>query len=357
MKKIIIILFIFLIGALWIWQALAIPQGANSPAAAVNDSSFGTVAWSDPTNVFGSDDQRANVSLRQGSNSYYLKATDFRFSIPPNSTIDGILVEVERRVTGWRAWARDAEVRIVKRGIIGRDNKADRNTNWPASDIYKSYGDSNNLWEETWEVADINSDDFGVVIAVQGGGPLRLSAQASINHIRITVYYTLPLGPANWREDFDTPTSGVIKGDNIRLRIEIANTGSEAIDFDYRLQYAQKNGDFCRDEEFTNVPVSAANKDFQMSTSAYVNNGQDTTAQFPNDEGYTFVTGKIVTDPSNSSGNITLPFESYTEIEFVFQATNNALDGQSYCFRLANAGAALDNYLVYPELQIAIPGL
>ena len=55
-----------------------------------------------------------------------------------------------------------------------------------------------------------------------------------------------------------------------------------------------------------------------MSTCAYVADGQDTTSQLQNLEEYTFVTGKIVVDPSNSSGNIILSFENYTEIEFVF---------------------------------------
>ena len=65
--------------------------------------------------------------------------------------------------------------------------------------------------------------------------------------------------------------------------------------------------------------------------------------------------GRMVEDPANSSGSLTLAFESYTEIEFVFQAKSNAIDGADYCFRLTNLGSAFEEYSVYPELQIASP--
>lgn len=160
------------------------------------------------------------------------------------------------------------------------------------------------------------------------------------------------VGPATWREAEDTPTSGVNKNENIRLRIEVANTGAEATDYDYLLEYAA--GSSCDgSESFIAVPVTASSEHFEMNTSAYVVDGQNTTAQLQNLEGYTFVPGKIVADPSNSSGFITLPFENYTEIEFVFWATSNATNGGDYCFRLTNIGTPLDDYPVYPELQIA----
>ncbi|HDZ54819.1 MAG TPA: hypothetical protein ENI19_03085 [Candidatus Nealsonbacteria bacterium] len=178
-----------------------------------------------------------------------------------------------------------------------------------------------------------------------------------IDATNLDITYTpTAIFPATWREIEDTPTSGVNKNENIRLRIEVANTGSEAIDYDYLLEYASKVGAACGDDEsFSVVPLSPTIEHFVMSTSTYVADGQDVTAQLQNLEEYTFVTGQIVADPSNSSGNITLSFENYTEIEFVFQATVNATDGGSYCFRVTNAGVVLDEYSVFPELQIAGP--
>lgn len=155
---------------------------------------------------------------------------------------------------------------------------------------------------------------------------------------------------ASWRENLDTPTSNVSKNDNIRLRIELANTGGSG-PADYRLEYAPKN---VTCGSFIPIPTTSqfTNQHFLMSTSPYVADGQNTTAQFPNTESYTFDSGKIITEPSNSSGIINLPQNHYTEIEFVFKPTNNAVSGAYYCFRITNNGISLDNYAVSPELQI-----
>lgn len=160
---------------------------------------------------------------------------------------------------------------------------------------------------------------------------------------------------ATWRELEDTPTAVAI-GENIRLRIEVANSGSEALDYDYRLESATKVGAVCGDDEsFLAVPVIATTEHFEMTTSTFFVNGDPTTAQLTVPDAFVFVAGKMVEDPSNSSGNITLAFENYTEIEFVFQATANAVAGGSYCFRLTNAGVLLDDYSIFPELQITVP--
>lgn len=159
--------------------------------------------------------------------------------------------------------------------------------------------------------------------------------------------------PATWREVEDTPTSGVNKNENIRLRIEVTNSVSEATDYDYLLEYAAKVGGFCdSDESFIAIPVTASTEHFEMIDSTYFVNGEPTTNQLTVPDSFTFVAGRMVEDPSNSSGNITLPFENYTEIEFIFWATSNATNGGDYCFRLTNTGTTLDEYSVYPELQI-----
>lgn len=159
---------------------------------------------------------------------------------------------------------------------------------------------------------------------------------------------------ATWKAPENIPIIDVNKNENIRLRFQITNIGSGAADYDYLLEYASKVGPICGDEDiFITVPVTASTEHFEMTASIYFANGDPTNVRLTVPDSYTFVAGKMVEDPSNSSGNITLPFESYTEIEFVFQANDNALSGESYCFRLAKAGNPLDDYYIYPELQIA----
>jgi hypothetical protein len=162
-------------------------QGPLSPGTLVSLSDVGTVAWANVTNAAASDNARAEANIATSAVSHYLKATNFGFTIPSGATIDGIVVEVERREES-AAGIRDNRVRIVKGGVVGSTDKADTATNWPASDAYKTYGSASDLWGQTWTGSDINSSTFGMVIAatwtVAGSG------LAEIDHIRITVHYT-----------------------------------------------------------------------------------------------------------------------------------------------------------------------
>lgn len=115
--------------------------------------------------------------------THYLKATNFGFSIPTGAAISGIVVEIERKESAANV-ARDNRVRIVKGGTIGTTDKASA-SEWPTTDTYATYGSDVDLWGETWTVADINSSNFGVAISAMGLG----GGTASIDHIRITVYY------------------------------------------------------------------------------------------------------------------------------------------------------------------------
>lgn len=171
-----------------------------------------------------------------------------------------------------------------------------------------------------------------------------------------TTTLTVAFPPATWKAPEDTPISGVNKLENIRLRLQVKNSGGETPDYDYQLEYAGKVGDFCGDDEsFSAVPVTATTEPFEITDSTYVSDGDPTTARLTVPEEYSFVSGNMVEDPSNSSGILNLSFEEYTEIEFVFQATNNAVDGENYCFRASNKGTSLNEYSVYAELQVATP--
>jgi hypothetical protein len=115
-------------------------------------------------------------------------------------------------------------IRIVKGGIIQGDEKS-TNATLPGSDAYVSYGSSDDLWGLSWTPGDINAADFGVVFSVdEGPGSIthylkatnfgfsvptdatingilaeieqkyifsgEIINTASVDHIRITVYYT-----------------------------------------------------------------------------------------------------------------------------------------------------------------------
>jgi hypothetical protein len=157
-----------------------------SPGTMADDATVGTVAWTNPDNAKVSDNIYAYLDVPASPKySHYLKATNFGFSIATEATITGILVEIERRSGSYPYGTLDYGVKIVKAdGSIGSTNKAVGGS-WPASDTYKSYGGSADLWGETWTAADINDADFGMVLQVLGE-----DNRGDVDHIRITVYYT-----------------------------------------------------------------------------------------------------------------------------------------------------------------------
>lgn len=164
--------------------------GPNNPATTANDTSVGTVAWSSPANAVSSDDLSASASI-SSSTSNYLNATNFGFSIPSGSTINGIKAEVERSGSATTALI-DNSVKIIKGGLISGNEMASA-TSWPTADAYAAYGDSNNLWGLTWAVSDVNSSNFGLAVSARDPEGI-IGATANIDHIRITVYYTSSSG-------------------------------------------------------------------------------------------------------------------------------------------------------------------
>jgi len=122
--------------------------------------------------------------------THYLKATNFGFAIPAGSTINGIKAEIESALDPGSV-AIESAIRIVKAdGSISTTNKSIGVT-VPSSDTYVVYGGASDVWGESWSSTNINDADFGVVVSYTGTQGIVL-----IDHIRMTVYYTLGGGGA-----------------------------------------------------------------------------------------------------------------------------------------------------------------
>lgn len=165
---------------------------ATSPGTVIDDSTVGTVAWSNPNNAKVSDDIYATAIINNSSKT---------------------LVATENII------------KIVKAdGTIGTVNKSTGATP-PSTDTYISYGSSSDLWGETWDYTKINNANFGVVFSVSSTKPSvshylkatnfgfsipsgtvingilveieqsrfqgNFNDTISVDHIRITVYYTV----------------------------------------------------------------------------------------------------------------------------------------------------------------------
>lgn len=159
-------------------------QGPNSPGTLADETSVGTVAWSNPTNAAASDNSRASATAIGGATTHYLHCSNFGFSIPLTATIDGITVGIERRDSFEVAYFQ--EVRVIKSLASVGSNLADPSL-FPPADAYATYGDGLEKWGLTWTAAEINATDFGVLISVLLDSP---ESTAEIDHVRVTVAYT-----------------------------------------------------------------------------------------------------------------------------------------------------------------------
>ena len=162
-------------------------QGPLGPGGATSLTGIGTVAWTSPGNVTVLDGNCASAFLGGGLTSNWLFAANFGFTIPANSTINGITV------TWWKMGTTafitvDAGVRIVKGGVIGSHDESSV-TSWPYPSVSPTtYGGASDLWGQTWTATDINSNSFGAAIAAISGGA------AEVDYVTITVTYTVGVG-------------------------------------------------------------------------------------------------------------------------------------------------------------------
>ena len=173
-------------------------SGPNSPGTLDASSSAaggGSSLWSNASNAGASDNSYATCSQSSASiGSFDLKATNFGFSIPGGSTINGIVVEVERKssVDSGSNFTRDKLVKLIKGGSVSGTDKADTSTHHPTADAYATYGGVADLWGLTLTDSDVNASNFGVCWVSQNGPsvPPKSGRMVSVDHIRITVYYT-----------------------------------------------------------------------------------------------------------------------------------------------------------------------
>ncbi len=177
-----------------------------------------------------------------------------------------------------------------------------------------------------------------------------------------------------WRDDStDLNTSGgwlasedsnlstnINRATTYRLRVEVANTGVEAqaAAKTYELQFGDMSAEGVSSCSAVSswTGIADATDDFTMSGTSYIDpDGESTTSGLlANSEGYTRGNGVglDIADTSSSIGPISAL--SYTELEYSVKATDDAITGHTYCFRLfdTTGSAVLDDYTVYPQLRL-----
>jgi len=157
---------------------------------------------------------------------------------------------------------------------------------------------------------------------------------------------------ATWKAAEDTAITDVEKNENIRLRFSVAADGASYENRTYSLQYSTS-----RDGSYTTLPVNATTEAFEMCSTENYTNGQATTKQIDL-EAFSYHAGACVENPSNSYGNYTLASDYFTNFEFCINATSNAVDGQTYYFKVyvpQGITVILNPQLTIAEGDIAAP--
>lgn len=174
----------------------------------------------------------------------------------------------------------------------------------------------------------------------------------------------------HWRNDDGTETTATSKTGGIegvdfsgytrtpvRLRMEVSNEGGSTTPaIPYRLEYALSTTSCALTSGW--IDVGAVNDAINMYPSANITDGNDSTnigiaSGGTTDENTTFKTPNGgLKDTSSQTGAITLSISQFTELEYSIIASTTAQDGTTYCFRVSNAGIALETYSIYPSLTI-----
>ncbi len=153
---------------------------------------------------------------------------------------------------------------------------------------------------------------------------------------------------------FDSFPQAVIQ----RLRVEVSNEGNTtSASTQYRLEYAEKVTSCSVATGWTDV--GAVGGDWDMAgTGSGLTEGSNTTDIAESiggvqNENSTFVGTAGQKETSSQTSGLALTATEFYEIEYAIIASSTASQGTTYCFRVTNAGTAIDTYTSYPEATIA----
>ena len=168
----------------------------------------------------------------------------------------------------------------------------------------------------------------------------------------------LPIKPASltaatWAANEDTQLSGLTKNATRRLRFLVSNSGGASSAATYKLQSAQAAT--CSSGSYADVPTDTSGA-WKIAATDYYTDGDasaNVSSGLTDPASKTFVAGQLK-DTGNTTGSITLTSSQFTEIEYAIQATDNAVLGANYCFRLwdTTGNKAMDTYTVYAQATL-----
>lgn len=156
----------------------------------------------------------------------------------------------------------------------------------------------------------------------------------------------------------DTNLSAIQQNTPVRLRLGVSNEGGASTpSIQYRLEYSLATSTCSAATGWTDV--GASSDDIDMSPSANLTEGANTTnisvaTGGVTDENATFLAANGgVRDTSSQTSGITLGTANHVDLEYSIIPTASAAEGNTYCFRVTNAGTPLTAYTNYGRMTVA----
>lgn len=181
-----------------------VPTGANLPSTLTNNSSAGSVGWSNLVNAISSNNSYASCGTLLGilgsAKTNYIQAWNLGFAIPSTATVCGIEVRIERHAAGLLIGSsvKDQNLFLMKAGAPVGTNHAS-SSNWADYDAVAVYGGNSDLWGTSWTPAQINATNFCAQLSAQmNAGLASLFLTANVDAISVTVYYTASILPVDF---------------------------------------------------------------------------------------------------------------------------------------------------------------
>ncbi len=158
------------------------------PGTGANNSSSGSVAWSNPGNVVRFDGSFATVSLSASQTSEWLTATNFGFTVPSGATIQGIATAIYSTfpVYGGSSFV----ARLIKAGTVQTGQWTGSGGGPYEGETANEYGGPTDLWQGTWAPSDVNNSGFGFAFQLVAGQTLEMA----VDFMTVVVSYTLASG-------------------------------------------------------------------------------------------------------------------------------------------------------------------
>jgi len=140
--------------------------------------------------VKNQNDNYAWCNILPLTNTKWIRCTDFDFSLPDNSIIEGIEVQIDD-FDGVFNEILAQDIYLVLDGVkIGIDKESGSPIGISDIDVYRVYGSPTDIWDTELTQIDIESSTFGVQIFYYNPNPF-MTFMVNIDNIQIKVYYSI----------------------------------------------------------------------------------------------------------------------------------------------------------------------